>query len=231
VSNLKQYFGTLLALQLAAGCSAQPAQQPNAAESRAPAAAIEEPRLILAFGDSLYAGFGLSPSEAFPAVLERELEERGVDADVVNAGVSGDTTAGGLRRLPATLDRLTRKPDLAILGLGANDALQGLDPAQTRRNLDAMVAELKRRGIPVLLTGITAPADLRHPYFSRYEAIYPEIARRHGADLEPSLLEGVLTRREMLLPDGVHPNAAGAARMAERVAAKAAESLARNTGG
>jgi acyl-CoA thioesterase-1 len=188
---------------------------------------VQAPRLVLAFGDSLYAGFGLAPTQAFPAALERELEERGVDADVVNAGISGDTTAGGLRRLAVTLDRLPRNPDLVVLGLGANDALLGFDPGQTRRNLEAMVTELKRRGIPVLLTGITAPPDLKHPYFSRYEAIYPEIARRHGVALEPSLLEGVLTGRDMVLPDGVHPNAAGAALMAERVAPRAAESLAR----
>jgi acyl-CoA thioesterase-1 len=185
---------------------------------------------VLAFGDSLYAGYGLAPGQAFPAALERELEERGIDADVVNAGISGDTTGGGLRRLAGTLDRLPRKPDLAVLGLGANDALIGLDPARTRTNLEAMIAELKRRNIPVLLTGIVAPDDMRHPYFRRYETIYPEVARRHGADLEPSLLEGVLTRPEMLLPDGLHPNAAGAMKMAERVAPRAAESLARSSG-
>jgi acyl-CoA thioesterase-1 len=231
MNNLRQYAGTLLALQLAAACTAQPAQK-GAASGTAAAPAVDavqqEPRLVLAFGDSLYAGFGLAHGQSFPAVLERELEDRGIDADVINAGISGDTTAGGLRRLPATLDRLPRKPDLAILGLGANDALLGFDPGQTQRNLEAMVRELKRRNIPVLLTGITAPPDLRHPYFSRFEAIYPEIARRHGVDLEPSLLEGVLSRPEMVLPDGVHPNAAGAARMAERVAPRAAESLVRN---
>lgn len=233
MNGLRQYFGTFVALQLAAGCTAQPAQQ-RAAEDGGRAAAIpapapvqRQPRLVLAFGDSLYAGYRLAPAQAFPAALERELEERGIDADVVNAGISGDTTAGGLQRLPATLDRLPRKPDLAVLGLGANDALRGLDPGRTRVNLDTMIAILKRRGIPVLLTGITAPANMRHPYFSRYEAIYPEVARRHGADLEPSLLEGVLTRPEMLLPDGLHPNAAGATKMAERVAPRAAESLAR----
>jgi acyl-CoA thioesterase-1 len=130
--------------------------------------------------------------------------------------------------LAATLDRLDRTPDLAIVGLGANDALLGFSPEQTRRNLDGIVAELKRRGIPVLLTGITAPHGLRHPYFSRFEAIYPELAEHHGAELEPSLLEGVLTRPEFLLNDGVHPNALGARHMAERVAPLAARTLERS---
>jgi acyl-CoA thioesterase-1 len=230
MNNLRQYFATLVALQLAAGCTAQPAHHAKdggRAAVRAPMVQ-REPRLVLAFGDSLYAGFGLAPEQSFPAALERELEKRGIDADVINAGISGDTTAGGLRRLAATLDRLPRKPDLAIVGLGANDALLGLDPFQSRSNLEAMVIELKRRDIAVVLTGITAPAELRHPYFSRYEAIYPEIARRHGVDLEPSLLEEVLTRRDLVLPDVVHPNAAGSAQMAERVAPRAANSLTRD---
>ena len=112
-----------------------------------------------------------------------------------------------------------------MLGLGANDALRGLPPAETRSNLEAMLGELERRGIPVLLTGIVAPGGMSNSYFVRYEAIYPELARRHGAALEPSLLEGVLARREYLLPDGLHPNSAGTQRMAERIAPLVARSL------
>jgi acyl-CoA thioesterase-1 len=236
MSNLRLHAAPLLALQLAAGCSPEAEQltasagpSPGATESeRKPAEQKQEqPHLVLAFGDSLYAGFGLAPSQAFPAALERALADRGVPARVVNAGVSGDTSAGGLRRLPATLDRLGAKPDLAIVGLGANDALRGFDPAETRRNLDGILAELDRRGIPVLLTGITAPPGFRHPYFTRYEGIYAELARRHGAELEPSFLEGVLTRPELLL-DGLHPNAAGTQVIAERVAPLAARSLRRS---
>jgi acyl-CoA thioesterase-1 len=230
-NNLKRYVSPLLALQVASGCSAEPALK-QAAENGigAVAAAVQEPRreqprLVLAFGDSLYAGYRLRPAQSFPATLERLLEDRGIDADIVNAGISGDTTAGGLRRLTATLERLERTPDLAIVGLGANDALLGFSPEQTRRNLEGIVSELKRRGIPVLLTGITAPYGLRHPYLSRFEAIYPELAERHGTDLEPSLLEGVLTRPEFLLNDGIHPNALGTRHMAERVAPLAARAL------
>ncbi len=234
MSNLRTCAAPLLALQLAAGCSPETEQltaasgpKQGAAEAEQKPARQERPRLVLAFGDSLYAGFGLDPSQAFPAALERELAEQGLAARVVNAGLSGDTTAGGLRRLPATLDRLGAKPDLAIVGLGANDALRGLDPAETRRNLEGILAELERRDIPVLLTGITAPARWRHPYFTQYEVIYAELARDHDAELEPSLLEGVLTRRELLL-DGLHPNAAGAQVMAERIAPLAAKSLRRS---
>jgi acyl-CoA thioesterase-1 len=232
-NNLKRCVSPLLALQVAAGCSAEPALKQAAENGMAAAAAAvqepkrEPPRLVLALGDSLYAGFGLQQGQSFPAVLERLLDERGVESGVVNAGISGDTTAGGLRRLASTLDRLDRKPDLAIVGLGANDLFLGFSPDQTRRNLDAIITELKRRDIAVLLTGLMAPRGLRHPYLSRFEAIYPDLAKRHDAELEPSLLEDVLTRPEYLLEDGVHPNASGARRMAERVAPLAARSLER----
>ncbi len=225
MSNLHRYASPLLALQLAAGCQAETLAggTREAAEEQVEAA---RPRLVLAFGDSLYAGYGMRPEQSFPAALGRELAEHGIEAEIVNAGISGDTTAGGRLRLAATLDRLPTAPDLVILGLGANDALRGVPAAETRRNLEAMLAELKRRGIPVLLTGLTAPVGFRHPYFQQYERIYPDLARRYGARLEPSLLEGVLTRREYLLPDGVHPNPRGTERMAERVAPLAAEALA-----
>jgi acyl-CoA thioesterase-1 len=233
MNSLGRYSGSLLALQLAGGCSAQPTAQAVAGDRSQGTAALagakapesERRQLVLAFGDSLYAGYGMMQSQSFPAALARELDQRGVEAQVVNAGISGDTTAGGRRRLAATLDRLPAKPDLVILGLGANDALIGIPPAEMRRNLDAMLAELKRRDIPVLLTGLIAPGGMRSPYFAQYEVVIPELARRHGARLERSLLEGVLTRREYLLADGIHPNPEGARRMAERVAPLAAEAL------
>lgn len=225
MSNLGRYASPLLALQLAAGCSAQGQHARADDRAGAPAAERQERHLVLAFGDSLYAGYGMSPGQSFPAALERALAGRGVRSEIVNAGISGDTTAGGRARLGATLDRLPHKPDLVILGLGANDALRGIPPAVTRRNLEAMLAELQARDIPVLLTGITAPAGFSSPYFARYEAIYPELARRFGTKLEPSLLEGVLARREYLLPDGVHPNPRGTELMAQRVAPLAAKTL------
>jgi len=232
MTNLRRYAAApLLALQLAGGCSAPPAEQlaeerpGNPAVSERAPAEREQRRLVLAFGDSLYAGYGMAQQQSFPAALGRELAERGLEAEVVNAGISGDTTAGGRRRLAATLDRLPRKPDLVILGLGGNDALFGVPPEEVKRNFEAMLAELERRDIPVLLTGLIAPPAMKSPYFSRYEAIIPEVARRYGARLEPSLLEGVLTRRDYLLPDGLHPNPEGTQRMAERVAPLAAQAL------
>lgn len=232
-----RYVFALAAVQLAA-CSAEPASNSeetrvvagpaSPAASNAPAAAQPEQQqeqLVLALGDSLYAGYGVDQSQSLPAVLERELGARGVRARVVNAGVSGDTTAGGRRRLGFTLEGLTRAPDLAIVGLGANDALRGLDPAETRRNLDAILAELKARGIPVLITGMMAPRNLDSAYISSFEAIYPDLADRYGARLDPFLLEGVITRRELLLPDGMHPNARGIAHIARRLAPGVAAEL------
>ncbi|CAN5149529.1 arylesterase [soil metagenome] len=232
-----RYVAALAAAQLAA-CTAEPAREAqgdatavNGSGTSAPAAtSAQEPRaqerLVLAFGDSLYAGYGLDRSQSLPAVLERELEERGIPANVVNAGVSGDTTAGGLRRLAFTLDGLERTPDLVIVGLGANDFLRGVDPAETRRNMDAILEELKRRGIPVVLTGMTAPRNLDRQYIRSFESIYPELASKYGAQLDPFLLKGVITRPDLLLDDGMHPNAKGVETMAERLAPKVAQALA-----
>lgn len=157
--------------------------------------------------------------------MERALKAHQINAEVINAGISGETTAGGRARLASVLDRLERKPDLVLVGLGANDVFRGFSPEQTRRNLEAIILELKARGISVMLTGITAPAGLRHPYLALFEAVYSELALRHGVELEPSFLEGVITDRSLLLPDGVHPNAAGISRMAKRVAPRVASIL------
>ena len=230
--KLARYVSLLLSVQLAAACSQTDSSAQQNIANAAPAAsapAVATPqgdeRLVLAFGDSLYAGYGLEPGQSFPAVLERELEAQGIAAKVVNAGVSGDTTAGGLRRLAFTLDGLERKPDLAIVGLGANDMLRGLDPAETRRNLDAILAELHKRDIPVLLTGMLAPRNLDSPYIRSFEAIFPELARKYDAKLDPFFMEGVITDPRLLLPDGLHPNAAGIERIADRVAPLVSEEL------
>ena len=227
-----RYVAALLAVQLVAACSDQ-AEAP-AREQTAPAAPAEpaqlpqaDQRLVLAFGDSLYAGYGLEQGQAFPAVLEQELEERGIPAKVVNAGVSGDTTAGGLRRLAFTLDGLERKPDMVILGLGANDALRGFDPAETQRNLESVIEELDRRGIPVMLTGMLAPRNMDSAYIRQFESIYPELAERFGVQLDPFFLDGVITRPELLLDDGMHPNAAGIRTIANRLAPLVADKLKR----
>lgn len=229
MTDSKRYLAPLIAVPLAAGCSQQD-RLPDVGTAAEPIAqsAAEAPRrpaLVLAFGDSLYAGYGLARSESFPAALERALKADQFDAEVINAGISGETTAGGRARLASVLDRLERKPDLVLVGLGANDVFRGFSPEQTHRNLEAIILELKARGMPVMLTGITAPAGLRHPYFARFEAVHSELARRQGIELEPSLLEGVITNRGLLLPDGVHPNASGVSRMAQRVAPRVASIL------
>ena len=227
--KLAPYVGLMLFAQLAAACSQtkSPLKQNESAAvpAQPPAVQQQDERLVLAFGDSLYAGYGLDPGDSFPAVLERELEAAGLSVRVVNAGVSGDTTAAGLRRLAFTLDGLPRHPDLAIVGLGGNDMLRGLDPAETRRNLDAILAELDRRGIPILLTGMLAPRNLDGAYVRSFESIFPDLARRYDAELDPFFLQGVVTRPELMLPDGLHPNAAGISRIADRVAPVAAEML------
>ncbi len=231
-----RYVALLCMVQLAAGCSSEKDGGANVASradsdasTSAPAAAQQqERRLILAFGDSLYAGYGLDQGQSFPAVLERMLAERGVPAETVNAGVSGDTTAGGLRRLAFTLDGLDRKPDLAIVGLGANDMLRGFDPAETRQNLRAILEELKRRDIPVMLTGMAASRSLGADYVRRFEAIYPEVAREYGADLDPFFMADVITDRSLLLADGLHPNADGINAIARRLAPRVAVALERS---
>lgn len=224
-----RYVALLLAVQLAA-CSGEaeaPVESRPQESGAAPAQQQQQAdeRLVLAFGDSLYAGYGLEQGQAFPAVLESALEARGIPAKVVNAGVSGDTTAGGLRRLAFTLDGLERKPDLVLLGLGANDALRGLDPAETQRNLEAMIDELNRRAIPVMLTGMLAPRNLDSAYIRQFESIYPQLAERFDVQLDPFFLEGVITQPELLLDDGMHPNAQGVRRIAERLAPRVAEKL------
>jgi acyl-CoA thioesterase I len=233
MNRFGRYVALALLVQLAAACSGEneaPSQTENRpAAAEAPAARIEAAQadnLVLAFGDSLYAGYRLGQDEGFAPMLERELTERGVSARVVNGGVSGDTTAAGLQRLAFTLDGLDRKPDLALVGLGGNDVLRGLSPDETRRNLASILDELRRRQIPVVLTGMMAPPNMGADYVGRFNAIFPELAREHGADLYPFFLDGVITRSDLLLEDGIHPNAQGVALIADRVAPVVAEALA-----
>ena len=163
---------------------------------------------IVAFGDSLTAGLGLAANEAFPAQLQRALEVKGVAASVVNAGVSGDTTAAGLSRLEWSVPDGT---DAVILELGANDALRGIDPAVTRQALDTMLRRLKERKIPVLLCGMLAPPNLGNEYDEAFNAIYPALAAASGAILYPFFLAGVAADPALNQRDGMHPTAAGVA--------------------
>ena len=178
------------------------------------AATAKETRL-LAFGDSLTSGWGLAARDAFPAQLERALHAAGrKNVRVIASGVAGDTSAGGRARLAWSL---ADRPDVAIVELGANDGLRGIDPASTYGNLDAILAELKRRGIPVLLAGMYAPPNLGSEYGEAFNAIYPRLAERHGVVLYPFFLEGVAVEPALNQPDGIHPNGDGVAVIVERI--------------
>lgn len=177
----------------------------------ASAPALAADKLVLAFGDSLTAGYGLRPAESYPVRLEVALRGAGIAAKVHNGGVSGETTTGGRARLGWQLWGLKAKPDLVILELGANDMLRGLDPGLSRANLDAMLTELKRRRIPVLLTGMLAAPNLGVPYRHRFNAIYPDLARKHGVAFYPFFMKGVAGNPRLLQPDGLHPTARGVA--------------------
>jgi len=147
--------------------------------------------------------------------LQAALIADGIKARVHNAGVSGDTTAAGKNRLAFVLDNLDRKPDLVVLGLGGNDMLRGIKPEQTRANLEAMLAELKRRQIPVVLTGMLSAPNLGADYARAFNPLYPELAARYGAKLYPFFLEGVVMDRSLMLNDNIHPNAKGVTRIVE----------------
>ena len=169
---------------------------------------------ILMLGDSLTAGQGLAARDALPARLQAALRARDLDVRVIDAGVSGDTTAGGLARLEWAL---ADRPHAVIVALGANDALRAIDPAVSHANLDRLLGALAERRLPVLLAGMLAPRNLGPDYGARFDAIYPELAARHGALLYPFLLDGVATVAALNQADGLHPNAAGVEVIVERI--------------
>lgn len=176
------------------------------AAALATAVAAEKPVRVVALGDSLTAGYMLGPNDAFPAQLERKLKSSGLKVEIANAGVSGDTTAGGLARLDWAVPEGT---DAVILELGANDALRGLEPGRARRNLDTIIKRLKARGIDVLLAGMMAPANFGEAYAAAFNKIFPELAQEHGLLFYPFFLQGVALRQNLNLGDGLHPNAKG----------------------
>lgn len=174
----------------------------------ASAGAEEAPPKLLVLGDSLTAGYGLAREQAFPAQLERALAKRGLKIKVINSGISGDTTKGGLDRLPWVL---SAKPDYVIVELGSNDGLRGLDPKQTRSNLDAIITRLKARGIKVLLAGMLAPRNLGKQYEQEFNGAYKELAEKHDVVFMPFFLKDVALRPKLNQPDGIHPTAEGVA--------------------
>jgi acyl-CoA thioesterase-1 len=168
---------------------------------------------VLAFGDSLTAGYGLPRGQGFAPQLEDALRRNGIAARVTDAGVSGNTAAQGRARLKWTLDGLRTKPDLAIVALGANDMLRGLSPRRTREDMDAILAEFRRRDIPVLVAGMLAAPNLGANYGREFNSIFPDVARKHGAELYPFFLMGVVGDARLNLPDRVHPNFQGIKKM------------------
>lgn len=182
-----------------------------------PAAAAEEqvpPVRIVAFGDSLTAGYRLAPGEAFPAQLAEALKAKGVAAEIANAGVSGDTMAAGLGRLDWAIPEGT---DAVIVELGANDALRGIDPDETRRNLDAILSRLKARNIDVLLAGMAAPKNWGEAYEARFATIFSDLAAKHDVLLYPFFLDGVALDAKLNLEDGLHPTGAGVSVIVTRI--------------
>jgi acyl-CoA thioesterase I len=182
------------------------------------------PIRIVAFGDSLTAGFNLSPGDAFPAQLEKALKAKGHAVEVINAGVSGDTTGAALERFDWAI------PDgveAAIVELGANDGLRGQPPEQAKKNLDTILARLKAKNIEVLLAGIPAPRNWGDAYAKAFDPMFTDLATRHGALLYPFFLDGVALKPELSLPDGLHPNAKGVAIIVERILPKVDELIER----
>ena len=178
----------------------------------APAAAATR---ILVYGDSLAAGHGLPEAEAFPARLQARLRAAGIDAVVINGGVSGDTTADGLARLDWMM---ADHPAIVLLELGANDALRGIDPKLTAANLDNILAKLTRSGAKVMLLGMLAPPNWGRAYQRAFDAIYPRLAAKYHVPLYPFLLDGVALRPDLNQADGLHPNAKGAEIIARKLA-------------
>jgi acyl-CoA thioesterase I len=190
------YFNVLALLgAFAAGFAAEAGAAPG-----------KSPARVLALGDSITAGYGLAAAESLPSRLEAALRGSGFAVEVINGGVSGDTTAGGLARLDWML---ADRPDLVIVELGANDGLRGLDPKESFANLDKILTRLDEAKIKVLLTGMLAPPNLGAEYGREFDAIYPELAKRHGCLLYPFILDGVAAVPELNQPDGIHPNAKG----------------------
>ncbi len=213
-------LGAVLLVLAACGESAdEAAGGPEIAEDGAPALpavpVMGPERKVIAFGDSLFAGYGLDPRDAYPEKLENALRARGINADVINAGVSGDTTAAGLQRLEFTLAAQKAPPALFILELGGNDLLRGLSPEETKANLGKMLAILREQKVPVLLMGMRAPPNYGPDYQARFDATYADLAKEYGAALIPFWLEDIYRQPELFQQDKIHPTADGIERLVQ----------------
>ena len=223
-----RYGAALVLCQALAACGSAEAP-PESTKERVGAATVApvpaDAPLVIAFGDSLYAGYQLGPTEGLAPQLQAALVAAGSPARVQNAGVSGDTTAAGRARLSFVLDNAPSKPALVVLGLGGNDMLRGIGVTETRANLTAMMEELKKRDIPVVLTGMLTAPNLGADYGKAFNGIFPDLAKRYDAGLYPFILDGVLDKPNLMLPDGIHPTADGVTVMAKGIAPLVAERL------
>ena len=223
-------LGATMALALSACESEAPAPEPTPAATAQPTQAAERPvmgpeRRILAFGDSLFAGYNVGEDESYPARLEVALRSRGINARVANAGVSGDTSAAGLQRFVFTLDAQERKPELVILELGGNDLLRGVSPAETRANLSKMLAELQQREIPAILFGMRAPPNLGDAFVRDFDGLYRDLAAQYDVPLVPFFLEAIYDKPEYIQPDRIHPTARGIEELVAATSGEVAEAL------
>jgi acyl-CoA thioesterase-1 len=204
----------LIGLALAVSCGREAARDttPGTGRDSGPVPAVR-PKIVF-LGDSLTAGYGLDAGEAYPSLVQQRLREAGIAAEVVNAGVSGDTSAGGLRRVDWSLDGDVR---VLLVALGGNDALRGLSTDELRRNLAAIIDRARRRNITVILAGMEAPPNLGRAYTSAFRQVYRDLAAEYRIALIPFLLDGVAGRPWLNQPDLIHPNAEGARKMADLV--------------
>ncbi len=226
----------LLALVALAGCSGEQPIPGGATQSAAdrtagqPAQAPQPQgpvRQILAFGDSLFAGYNVPKDEAYPAELERALRADGINAQVTNAGVSGDTSAAGRQRFAFTLKSLSAPPDLLVLELGGNDLLRGLSPDQTRANLAAIIEQAQAQGIPVVLMGLRAPANMGADYVAAFDALYADLAKEYGVALIPNWVAPVEKRPDLIQDDRIHPTQEGIDLLVSSTSDRVADALAR----
>lgn len=228
-SNIVTIGAAALVLAACSGEADEAAPAPGAetaAEAELPAIPVMGPeRRILAFGDSLFAGYGLKDGESYPARLEAALRTKGVNAAITNAGVSGDTSAAGLQRLKFTLDAQKAKPDLFILELGGNDLLRGIAPDQTKANIGQMLDELKKREIPVLLMGMRSPPNYGPEYQAQFDALYRDLAKQHGTALIPFWLEDIYREPDLFQSDNIHPTAEGIERLVASTLGEVEEAL------
>jgi len=206
-------LGLALLLLAVVGCGEE---APATYSAPAPAGIPAAPRdgIIVAVGDSLTAGYRVAEEQAYPALLQQRLDREGYNLDVVNAGISGETSSGTLARLDWIL---TLKPDIVLLETGANDGLRGIDPQLTRDNLDRIVTRLKSEGVVVVLAGMKMIKNLGEPFTRRFEGIYPAIAAKHDVLLIPFFLEGVAGDRQLSQADGIHPTPEGYRKVADHV--------------